>query len=212
MKELKKKQKEERKAIKEESRKLKKLERLAKKEENDKRRLEEVKARSEKDYEDDVFFREVRKEPSIVKQYVKDAKKSLKKAKKDKNEEEVEFYTKKIEEYEKSLTEKEDEAIMLTYQRYNKPEEAATRLDLHGLKKKEALRLLEKILIIRSQQINEKHGEIGARDPIEFNIVTGRGNHSDRKAVLKPAVKDFLIDNKFKYAEFSNGAGFTVQL
>ena len=211
-KEAKKKLKDERKILKEQAKKAKKAERQARKEERDQKRLEETKARSTKDYEDDVFFREVRKEPSIIKQYLKDAKKNLKKATKEDNQEQIEFYQNQIAEYENSLKTKEDEAIMLTYERYNKPEEAATRLDLHGLRKKEAIRLLTKILFIRLEQINKKYGDKEGREPFEFNIVTGRGGHSNGRSVLKPAAKDFLIDQNIEFREFSNGAGYTALL
>ena len=116
-----------------------------------------------------------------------------------------------MEEYKKSLEDEVDKVITLTYERYNKPEQAANRLDLHGLRRKEALRLLERILNIRIKQINENYGTIESRDPFEFNIVTGRGNHGGR-SVLKPAVKNYLIDQGIKFVEFSNQAGFTAQL
>jgi hypothetical protein len=210
--------KDERRAIRAEAKKIKALEREKRKAEKAAKKVErgearEAKkvARSEKDYEDDKFFKEIREEPDIIKQYLKEAKKNLRKAEKSGNEEEIVFYTSKIEEYKKSFEEGQDKVIMLTYERYNKPEEASRRLDLHGLKKKEALRLLEKILAIRIQQINEKLGDKESREPFEFNIVTGRGNHSGR-AVLKPAVKNYLLEHGYKYAEFSNGAGYVAYL
>lgn len=211
-KEYKRQQKDERKALRSEAKELKRAERAARKEENDEKRLEETKARSQKDYEDDVFFREVRKEPSILKQHLKEAKKSLKKATKEANESDIERLIQQIADLEKSMKEKEDEAIMQTYERYNRPEEYNTRLDLHGLRKKEAERLVEKIIKIRRAQISEKHGDISTRDAIEFNIVTGRGGHNQGRSVLKPAVKAFLIDNGIEYREFHNGAGYTALL
>lgn len=201
-----------RKALKEQAKSVKKEERIVIKAEKDNAKLEETKARSVQDYEDDVFFREVRKEPSIIKQHLKEAKKALRKATKQGDQDEVEKLTKTVEDLEKSLLEKEDEAIMGTYERYNKNEEAATRLDLHGLKKKEALRLLPKILSIRLKQINAKYDTSEGREKFEFNIVTGRGNHSNGRSVLKPAVKDYLIDSNIEYREFSNGAGYTALL
>ena len=210
-KEFKRKEKDERRALKDEAKKLKREQREKNKKEKRLKREEETKARSQKDYEDDVFFREIREEPTIIKQYLKEAKKALRKAEKKGTEEEVKFYTNKVEEYEKSLESETDKAIMLTYERYNKPEEASTRLDLHGLRKKEAVRLLEKILAIRVRQIEAKHGPKESREPVEFNIVTGRGNHSARP-VLKMAVKDYLLDNKIEYEEFKNNAGYTAML
>lgn len=207
-KELKNAQKNERKAAKDEIKNIRKLEN---KEKKIAKKDEENKARGGKDYEDDKFFREIREEPAIVKQYLKEAKKNLKKATKSKDEKEIQYYTQKIEEYEKAFESETDKAIMLTYERYNKAEEASSRLDLHGLKKKEALRLLEKILSIRIRQIEATNGPKENRDPIEFNIVTGRGSHTG-KAVLKPAVKDYLLEKNIVYTEFHNGAGYTVQL
>ena len=218
-KEFKRKQKEERRLIKSQAKELKKAQKAIKKEEKKKlraekqaKRDEETKARSMKDYEDDVFFREVRQEPTILKQYLKEAKKNLKKATKAGNQEEIDQYTAKLEELEQQFEAETDKAIMLTYQRYNKPEEAASRLDLHGLRKKEAIKLLEKIVAIRTKQVEENHGPKEGRDAIEFNIVTGRGNHSGGRSVLKPAVKDWLLDNNFQYEEFSNGAGYKITL
>lgn len=217
-KEFKKTQKDEKRAMRGEAKKIRgferekfKAERAAKKVERGEAREAKKVARSEKDYEDDKFFKEIREEPDIIKQYLKEAKKNLRKAEKSGNEEEIAFYNSKIEEYMKSFEAGQDKVIMLTYERYNKPEEASRRLDLHGLKKKEALRLLEKILAIRIQQINEKFGDKESREPFEFNIVTGRGNHSGR-AVLKPAVKNYLLEHGYKYAEFSNGAGYVAYL
>lgn len=207
-KELKNAQKAERKAAKAEFKRVKKLQN---KEMKYAKKDEENKARGGKDYEDDKFFREIREEPAIIKQYLKEAKKNLKKANKSKDQKEIEYYTQKIEEYEKAFEAETDKAIMLTYERYNKAEEASSRLDLHGLKKKEALRLLEKILSIRIRQIEATNGPKENRDPIEFNIVTGRGSHTG-KAVLKPAVKDYLLEQNIVYTEFHNGAGYTVQL
>lgn len=217
-KELKRQQKAERKAIKAEAKQLKRIERAKAKEERKAHKAVkeeskecERKARGEKDYEDDKFFKEIREEPTIIKQYLKEARKDLRKAEKKGTAEEVEFYTQKVAEYEKSLEEETDKVIDLTYQRYNKPNQTDTRLDLHGLKKNEALRLLERILSMKIQQITEKYGEKDHREPFEFNIVTGRGNHS-RRAVLKPAVKDYLLANNIAYVEFSNGAGYTAKL
>lgn len=218
-KEFKKRQKAERKLIKSQAKELKKAQKELKKEERKKlkeerqvKRDEETKARSMKDYEDDVFFREVRQEPSILKQYLKEAKKNLRKATKSGNQEEIDALTAKIAEYEEQFENETDKAIMLTYQRYNKPEEAASRLDLHGLRKKEAMKLLEKIVAIRIKQVEEGQGPKDNRDPIEFNIVTGRGNHCGGRSVLKPAVKDWLLDNDFQYEEFKNGAGYKIFL
>ncbi|CAI2378502.1 unnamed protein product [Moneuplotes crassus] len=82
-KEHKKKLKDERKAIKSEAKKLKKEEREKIKHEKRLKREEETKKRSMKNYKDDVFFREVREEPTIIKQYLKETKKDLKRARKE---------------------------------------------------------------------------------------------------------------------------------
>lgn len=210
-KELKRAQKDERRALKDEAKRLKKLQKDQNKAERSEKKLAASKARGDKDYQDDVFFKEIREEPTIIKQYLKEAKKSLRKAERKGDENEIQYYKTKIEEYEKSLEEETDKVIELTYARYNRPDEHDTRLDLHGLKKAEALRLLEKILLLRIKQINEKYGNKDQREPFEFNIVTGSGNHS-RRPVLKPAVRDFLLENSIPYKEFSNGAGYVAEL
>ena len=79
----------------------------------------------------------------------------------------------------------------MTYERYNKPNLQDHRLDLHGLRKEEALRLLEKILFMKISEVNSKLGEKESREPYELNIVTGIGNHSKR-VILRPAVKNFF--------------------
>ena len=203
--------KEERRRFKLEAKNLRDINNQEHKEEKQKVRDEERKQRGEKDYEDDVFFREIRREPQIIKQVIKQTKKDLRKAQKSDNQEAIEFCKNKLLEYENSLDTEIDKVISLTYERYNKSGQTDNRLDLHGLKKAEALRLLDKIIAVKIQQINEKFGEKDSREPFEYNIVTGRGNHTGR-SVLKPAVKAYLIDNGIKYIEFSNQAGYTALL
>ena len=88
------------------------------KEEKQKVRDEERKQRGEKDYEDDVFFREIRREPQIIKQVIKQTKKDLRKAQKSDNQEAIEFCKNKLLEYENSLDTEIDKVISLTYERY----------------------------------------------------------------------------------------------
>jgi len=208
---LNKQQRDERKALKSEAKKLKQEERAKNKLAKRLEREEETKKNCTKDYEDDKFFREIREEPTIIKQFLKESRKALKKAQRGNDEDEIEFYKKKVEEYEKSLEAETDKAIMLTYQRYNKEEEATSRLDLHGLRKAEAMRLLDKIMTLRIKQIECQYGSKEGREAMEMNIVTGRGSHTGR-AVLKMATKDWLLDKGIQYKEFSNGAGYTALL
>lgn len=43
---------------------------------------------------------------------------------------------------------------------------------------------------------------------IKLFIITGRGKHSSGKAVLRPLVKQYLLDNRIKFVEVSKGGAF----
>lgn len=88
-------------------------------------------------------------------------------------------------------------------------------IDLHGLTKVEALRVVNARLQmtrdgLRSGGINPNSGN--NRDHI-FKVIAGAGNHSGaRGAVLKPAVDRMLKENNYEhYSDLTHGV-FLVRL
>lgn len=87
-------------------------------------------------------------------------------------------------------------------------------IDLHGLTKVEALRVVSARLTmtrdgLRSDSINPNSGN--GRDHI-FKIITGAGKHSIKFAVLKPAVNSWLKENNYEhYSDLQHGV-FLVRL
>jgi len=174
---------------------------VRKAEKMEKREANQLK-KGEKGYEDDVFFREIRIELNSIKDQLKTAKKNYKKAVKKNVEEDIIQYQKEMAELEQVYLQEMDKVIKLNYQRYNKEEERKTRLDLHGLRKVEAIRQVEKMLAERATDMHDSDEML--------DIITGRGNHSGR-AVLKMAVKDYLLDHNIPYTELHNGAGYQIK-
>lgn len=66
-------------------------------------------------------------------------------------------------------------------------------LDFHGLRKKEAMSILEK----KMAELKGKGGDV--------ELIPGAGHHSEGAAVLKPAVIDYLKQHGLKYEEKNAG-------
>lgn len=71
-------------------------------------------------------------------------------------------------------------------------------IDLHGFQVQEAMDLLERLLAY-----HKKDGK-----PLE--IITGKGLHSMGRARIRPAVEQFLKENRYKYVPFEGEGGFWV--
>eukprot|EP01133_Synstelium_polycarpum_P015077 gene15077-17849_t len=69
-------------------------------------------------------------------------------------------------------------------------------IDLHGLKAKDAIEMLD-----------ERLGELKGQTGKQFTIITGAGNHSDDSGPkIKPLVHQTLKDRSIKYSEVNNGS------
>lgn len=183
---------------------LKMEEKLKRKQERKEKRDQEKLKKGEKSYEDDVFFREIREDLMAIKDEHKQTKKLYKKSLRKGTEEEKTELEQKLKKLEEKYLEEQENVIWKNYARYNKPEERKVRLDLHGLKKSEALRLVDIMIKERAEHIHEY-----SEEEKNLSIVTGRGGHSGRP-VLKMAVKDYLLDRKIPYTELHNGAGYMI--
>jgi DNA-nicking Smr family endonuclease len=80
------------------------------------------------------------------------------------------------------------------FRRQNPNIESYQSIDLHGLHVKEALELTEAYL--------QKAGAQGSR---RYEIITGKGLHSEGKAKIKPAVGEFLKEKGYKFSELEGG-------
>lgn len=85
------------------------------------------------------------------------------------------------------------------FRRQNPSLESYQSIDLHGLHVKEALELTEAYL--------HKVQTQGSR---KYEIITGKGLHSEGKAKIKPAVGEFLKERGYKFTEMEGG--FMVKL
>mmetsp|Transcript_8168 Transcript_8168/g.17050 ORF Transcript_8168/g.17050 Transcript_8168/m.17050 type:complete len:97 (+) Transcript_8168:674-964(+) len=72
-------------------------------------------------------------------------------------------------------------------------------MDFHGLRKQEALEILE----LKMAALAGKGGDV--------ELIPGAGNHSQGDAVLKPAVIDYLKKNGLEY-ELKNAGEILVHL
>jgi hypothetical protein len=187
-----------------EKKRLKMEEKLKRKQERKEKRDQEKTKKGEKSYEDDVFFREIRQNLIVIKDELKQTKKMHKKALRKGTEEEKAELACKLKLLEERYLEEQENVIWKNYDRYNKPEERKVRLDLHGLRKGEAVRLVDIILKERAENIHQY-----SEDEKQLSIVTGKGGHSGRP-ILKMAVKDYLLDRKIPYTELHNGAGYMI--
>ncbi len=70
------------------------------------------------------------------------------------------------------------------------PSTIENSLDLHGFSTTEALFAVEHFLC-EAQKKNQKR----------VSIITGKGNRSALKPVLKPAIQDYLVQNNFSFRD-----------
>lgn len=100
-------------------------------------------------------------------------------------------------------------AIVRTLEEKHKDKNMDEVLDLHGLKSKEA----QKVLDIQLPIIEDKlvKGEIKANTPEGhvYCIVTGKGSHGKRP-VLRKMVERYLAREGFTYTFLENEAGLKV--
>ncbi|CAI2368303.1 unnamed protein product [Moneuplotes crassus] len=152
----------------------------------------------------DAFFKDSRKEIFKIQRYINHSTQLINESK-EKQEWEMCNYYEGVKKVFLDIHNKvEAEAIKQTLEQKNK-NGIKNCIDLHGLKKNEALKVLT---IVISNLCNSKQ----KNSQIEYTVITGRGNHSKDGPVLKPAVEQFLKDCRIPYREISSKGGYTFQI
>ena len=136
-------------------------------------------------------------------------KKAEKQAKKNRNVDEYKECQMIRAQYEQKKSEEQLKAIVRTVAEQNRGKDPDQVIDLHGLKGREALTVIQHQLDIIENKLIEGEIEPNTEGGHVYCIVTGKGIHGKR-SVLKTMAERYLLKEGFTYTELKNKAGFKV--
>ena len=157
------------------------------------------------DWENSDFFKSLRKHSWLSKKCLKTWRYLLEQSKNNSDKEMIEHYLDITKRFEKLRKIFDDYAIIETLNNKNK-NDISRKIDLHGLRKREALIVLKAIL----KEIELDESRMGKSK--EYIVITGKGKHSKNGPVLKPAIESYLKDMKIPYKELNHNGGFILNL
>jgi DNA-nicking Smr family endonuclease len=151
----------------------------------------------------DKFFKNVRKQIFLAKKLAKQCNYCCEEARNQHDSKQFKYYFDLKHRFEVLCKKFEENAIFETLILKNK-HDMSKKLDLHGLKRREALKVLKMLI----EELQSKRKQM----PKIYTIITGRGNHSKDGPVLRPAVENFLREFGVKYEEINAQGGFKLYI
>ena len=157
------------------------------------------------EWDNNEFFKALRKHSYLAKKWLKAWRFNLEQAKFNSDYHKIYYFKDIIWRFEKLRKIFDDNAIIETLTNKNK-NDISKQIDLHGLRRKEALTVLKTIL--KELATDESR----MTENKEYVVITGKGKHSKNGPVLRPAIENYLKEMQIPYKELNHHGGFVLKL
>ena len=155
----------------------------------------------------DALFQSMNEYKIVLLPQLEEWREKLFEAQNSKNEEDIIKWESKYNELQNQYSQHQVQAARVKIES-NKTNLSKNWVDLHGLTLEESILALNNAIKTKLKELKQiKPNDPGFR---ELLIITGRGNHSSKRAVLKPEIRKFLERNDIVFHSSGKGGAYQV--